>query len=125
MQAARAVGPARRNRCSICRSEGHNARNCPQKPVGCNPPPNRAAGAAGNAQILVRVLNGQILEDEEGKEDDPLSDGSEEGSDGSSGANDNKDEHDYPLRDSWRLCEVDAFTTGSSSGIHSCWYWHW
>ena len=114
MQAARAVGPARRNRCSICRSEGHNARNCPQKPVGCNPPPNRAAGAAGNAQILVRVLNGQILEDEEGKEDDPLSDGSEEGSDGSSGANDNKDEHDYPLRDSWRLCEVDALPEGAS-----------
>jgi hypothetical protein len=75
MQAARAVGPAQRNSCSICCSEGHNVRNCPQKPDGLNPPPKRAVGAVGNAQILTRALNGNILEDEEGNESDSLSDG--------------------------------------------------
>jgi hypothetical protein len=114
MQAACAVGPAQKNRCSICRSEGHNARNCPQKPDGLNPPPKRAAGAVGNAQILARALNANILEDEEGNEDDPLSDGSEEGSEGSGSDNGNEDEHDYPLHDSWKQCVVDALPEGAS-----------
>jgi len=60
----------------------------------------RAAGAVGNAQILARALNENILEDEEGNENDSLSDGSEEGSEGSGGDNGNEDEHDCPLRDS-------------------------
>ena len=64
----------------------------------------RAAGAIGNAQILARALNDNILEDEEGNENDSLSDDPQEGSEGSEGSggdNGNEDEHGYPLRDSW------------------------
>lgn len=78
----------------------------------------RAAGAVGNALILARALNENILEDEERSENDSLSDGSEEGSEGSGGDNGNEDEHDCPLRDSWneavrcgRLAR-GRFTTG-------------
>jgi hypothetical protein len=49
---------------------------------------------------LARALNENILEDEEGNENDSLSDGSEEGFEGSGGDNGNEDEHDCPLRDS-------------------------
>ena len=64
-------------------------------------------GAVGNAPNFTRALNGQILEDEEGNESNPLSDGSEEGSDDSNLGNGNGNDNDYPLPGSWGPCTVD------------------
>ena len=65
----RTAEPKRKNRCSLCREEGHNARNCPTKPVEGNSSRIGATGSAKNAPVLVYGLSGAVLEDEDGIED--------------------------------------------------------
>ena len=72
-----------------------------------------AIGSVENAPVLVRGLSGAVLEDEEGNEDDVVSDASEEGSEGSE--NDDNDDSDdsYPLPASWRDAIVEEFPGGA------------